>query len=62
LKDDELLIVEARIESAEGQEVTVIVNEVKRIADAVPLKAREVTIDLPAKINDEVYFEECSPR
>jgi DNA polymerase-3 subunit alpha len=58
LKDDELLIVEARIESAEGQEVTVIVNEVKRIADAVPLKAREVTIDLPAKINDEVYFEE----
>ena len=58
LKDDELLIVEARVESAEGQEITVIINEVKRIADAVPLKAREVTIDLPAKINDEVYFEE----
>jgi DNA polymerase-3 subunit alpha len=58
LKDDELLIVEGRVESTEGQEITLIVNEVKKIADAVPLKAREVAIDLPATITDEKYFEE----
>jgi DNA polymerase-3 subunit alpha len=58
LKDDELLIVEGKVESTEGQEITLILNEVKRIADAVPLKAREVSISLPFKAFDELYFEE----
>lgn len=58
LKDDELLIVDGKVESNEGQEITLIVNEVKKIADAFPLKARRVEIDLPAKIVDEAYFEE----
>ena len=58
LKDDELLIVNGRVESTEGQEITLIINEVKRIADAVPLKAREVSITLPADTFDEFYFEE----
>jgi DNA polymerase-3 subunit alpha len=58
LKDDELLIVEGKVESAEGHEITLIVNEVRKIADAVPLKARELAIDLPSKIVDEIYLEE----
>jgi len=58
LKDDELLIVGGKVESTEGQEITLILNEVKRIADAVPLKAREVSISLPFNIFDEFYFEE----
>jgi DNA polymerase-3 subunit alpha len=58
LKDDELLIIEARVESTEGQEVTVILNEARRIADAVPLRAREVSITLPSETFNELYFEE----
>jgi DNA polymerase-3 subunit alpha len=58
LKDDELLIIEARVESTEGQEVTVILNEARRIADAVPLRAREVSITLPYDTFNELYFEE----
>jgi DNA polymerase-3 subunit alpha len=58
LKDDELLIVDGKVESNEGQEITLIVNEVKKIADAFPLKARRLVIDLPAKLIDETYFEE----
>ena len=52
LKDDELLIVEGRVESADGQEITMIVNEVKALADAVPMKARQVSITLPAEKYD----------
>lgn len=58
LKDDELLIVEGRVESVEGQEMTIIVNEVRRLADAVPLKAREVYITLPARKFEGIYFDE----
>jgi DNA polymerase-3 subunit alpha len=58
MKDDQLLIVDGRVESNEGQEITLIVNEVKKLADAIPLKAREVYITLPESKFDEIYFEE----
>jgi DNA polymerase-3 subunit alpha len=58
LRDDELLIVEGKIESAEGQEITLILDEVKKLNDAVPLKARSVLINLAEKNPDEKYFEE----
>jgi DNA polymerase-3 subunit alpha len=57
IKDDELLIVEGRVESADGQEITLIVNEVKVLADAVPMKARQVSITLPAEKYNEEYFD-----
>jgi DNA polymerase III subunit alpha len=57
LKDDELLIVEGRVESADGQEITLIVNEVKSLADAIPSKARQVSITLPKTTFDEAYFD-----
>lgn len=47
LKDDELVIIEGKVESNEGQEITLIINEVKKLADAVPLKARELQLTLP---------------
>ncbi|HEX8286840.1 MAG TPA: DNA polymerase III subunit alpha [Pyrinomonadaceae bacterium] len=58
LKDDEVLIVEGKVESTEGQEITLILGEAKRLADAVPLKAREVSITMPSEVFDESYFEE----
>jgi DNA polymerase-3 subunit alpha len=58
LKDDALLIVEGRVESNEGQEITIILEDAKQLADAVPLKARNMTITLPQKSVDESFFEE----
>ena len=57
IKDDELLIVEGRVESADGQEITVIVNEVKALSDAIPMKARQVSITLPTEKFDEKYLD-----
>ena len=47
LKDDELLLIEGRVESNEGQEITVILNEVKRLADAATRRARQISITVP---------------
>ncbi|MBA2494545.1 MAG: DNA polymerase III subunit alpha [Acidobacteria bacterium] len=58
LKDDELLIVSGRVESSEGQEITLILEEAKKIADAVTQKAQAVSIILPEKNVDEKYLED----
>jgi DNA polymerase-3 subunit alpha len=57
LKEDALLIVEGRVESNEGQEITLILEEARKLADAVPLKARNLSITLPSKSVDETFFE-----
>lgn len=57
LKDDELLIVEGRVESADGQDITVIVNEIKSLPDAIPTRARQVSVTLPKDRTDEEYFD-----
>ena len=49
---------EGRVESADGQEITLIVNEVKALADAVPMKARQVSITLPAEKYDGRVFRQ----
>ncbi|CAA9431022.1 MAG: DNA polymerase III alpha subunit [uncultured Pyrinomonadaceae bacterium] len=58
LKDGELLIVDGKVESTEGQEITVILEEVKKLADAVPIRARILAIDVQKKDFDEAYLEE----
>ena len=58
IKDDQLLIVEGKVESTEGQEITLILEEAKNIADAVPLKARNLLITLPKNRFDEAYLED----
>jgi DNA polymerase III subunit alpha len=58
LKEDSLLIVQGRVESNEGQEITIILEDAKKLEDAVPLKARNVSITLPEKIDNEAILEE----
>ncbi len=58
LKDGELLIVDCRVESAEGQEITVILEEVRKLADAIPLRARSILIDVHKRDFNEKYLED----
>ncbi len=58
LADDELLIVEGRVEANEGQEITLIVDEVKRLSDSVFETSSKLSIDLPASGCDELLIGE----
>ncbi|MEP7147682.1 MAG: DNA polymerase III subunit alpha [Acidobacteriota bacterium] len=58
LKNDELLIVEGRVESAEGMDITIILNEARSLKEALPGNAKSVDITLPAKlVNDEYLYD-----
>lgn len=57
-KNEELLIISGKIESADGQEITVVVEEARKLADALPLKARTLAVNLQKKKFDESYFDE----
>jgi DNA polymerase-3 subunit alpha len=57
LSDDELMIAEGRIEASEGQEETLIVNDIKLLADAEPMRAREASIRLPDSTASEEFYE-----
>jgi DNA polymerase-3 subunit alpha len=54
LKDEELLIIEGKVESAEGQEYTVIIDDVMPIAEAIPQNARNLKLILPQKLDEAV--------
>lgn len=58
LKDDQLIIVIAKVEANEGQEITVILEEARSLADEVPLKAKSVTVSIPPEKITEAYLEE----
>lgn len=58
LKDDELLIVGGKIESAEGAELTIILEEAQKLADAVPSKAKRVSISLDENRLEEKLLED----
>ncbi|MEP6850952.1 MAG: DNA polymerase III subunit alpha [Acidobacteriota bacterium] len=60
LKDDELLIVSGKLEASEGQEATLIMNDAKRLDDAIPSRARAMSIYLPDAAVDEKYFDELA--
>ena len=58
IKDDSLLIIEGKVEAVDGQEITLIVEDVKDLADARPRNARSVVITLPSLVEDrlnEIY-------
>src|SRR6185295_19169486 len=46
LKDDEIIIVEGKVEAKDGAEITVILEEAKRLADAVPQRAKNLQLTL----------------
>lgn len=58
LKDDELLVIEGKVESSEGQEITVILESAKKLADVLPLKARQASIIIPENIIDGEFLED----
>ena len=58
LKNDELLIVEGRVESAEGLDITIILNEARSLKEALPGNAKSVDITLPSQqVNDDYLHE-----
>ena len=58
LKNDELLIVDARVESAEGQDITIILQDARSLVEAKSRNARSVNIALPANRIDENYLHD----
>ena len=58
LKEDELLIVTAKVESNEGQEMTLILDDILRLDDAVPMKAHKISVTLSETASNESFVEE----
>ena len=56
IRNDELLIVDGRVEAAEGNEITFIVSEVRSLLDAESRNARGLSIVLPKQNFDDDYF------
>ena len=58
LSDDALIIAEGKVETAEGQEITLIVNEVRSLQEAESRNARSMLLTLPKERIDEDYLQE----
>lgn len=57
LKEDELLILTAKVETNE-QELTLILEDVLRLDDAVPMKSQKLSVTLAENKADESFLEE----
>jgi DNA polymerase-3 subunit alpha len=58
LRNDELLVIEGRVESAEGQDITIILSDARSLVEAQSKNARSVNISLPSdRLNDEYLHE-----
>jgi DNA polymerase III alpha subunit len=58
LRNDELLIIEGRVEAAEGQDITIILSEARSLTEALSRNARSVDITLPSNKIDDEYLHE----
>ncbi len=58
LKDGEIIIVEGRIEASDGTEITVIMDEAKNLADAVPQMAKNLNVTLPGESLSETFLDQ----
>jgi len=58
LVDEELLVVEGRVESNEGQEITLIVDDVKKLTDIVFQKRASLSLTLPKSDDEESLMED----
>jgi DNA polymerase III alpha subunit len=58
LVDDAMIIIEGKVETAEGSDVTIIVNEVRPIEDQVARSAKTVSIKLPAGEENDRLLDE----
>ena len=50
LTDDRILIIEGKVEANDGAEITVIIEDAKKLDDAVALKARKLCVEIPENI------------
>jgi DNA polymerase III subunit alpha len=58
LVDDAAAIIEGRVETADGSDVTVIVNEVRLIAEQAARASRSLSIAIPLKAVNEQFLDE----
>jgi DNA polymerase III subunit alpha len=58
LRDDEIIIVDGKVEAHDGTEITLILEEAKRLADAVPQKAKHLLISFPLNKFNEKYLDD----
>ncbi|MBP6004772.1 MAG: DNA polymerase III subunit alpha [Pyrinomonadaceae bacterium] len=58
LKDDEMVIIDGRIEAADGQEPTLIINEVRSLDESVAAAARSINITIPPALSDQASLEQ----
>ena len=58
LKDNLLVVVSGRIESSEGQDPTLIVNEAQSLDDAMFANARELQLTIPGTSASQTYIDE----
>jgi len=57
IKDDELVVAEGRIEAGEGQDITLIVSDVKRLGETILSKAHEASVVFPDNKCDADFLE-----
>jgi DNA polymerase-3 subunit alpha len=57
IKDDELVVAAGGIEAGEGQDVTLIISDVKRLAETILAKAREASVVFPDGKYDTDFLE-----
>lgn len=57
LADDQMFIADGKIEAPEGQEPTLMINELRSLDDAIASTARAIDITINEKDLDESYFE-----
>ncbi|QQS41951.1 MAG: DNA polymerase III subunit alpha [Acidobacteriota bacterium] len=57
LRDDELLIVDARVESNDGSDLVVIVNEITSLTEAIYKNARRLIIKLPENADEKTVLD-----
>ncbi len=58
LKDDEIIVADGRVESSEGREPTLFLDQVISIEDAVARNARQMNITLPSSGTDKRLIED----
>ncbi len=57
LADDQMFIADGKIEAPDGQEPTLMINDLTSLDETYTSRARAVDICLPATVMDEPYFE-----
>ncbi len=58
LKDDEMIMMDGKVEAAEGQELTIIVQDVKPLSDVIAANLVQVAVRLPSRDLTEQYLED----